>query len=296
MEQSDLIVRLHDENFIELANLASEAAREAGQYILKMRSQDHFVKRKIGGNTAASQVVTEVDEMSQSIILSHLNKSCRTFDLGILTEEAEDNNTRFEKDYFWCIDPLDGTLPYIEGTDGFAVSIALVSREGRALIGVVYDPTNDVLYKAVVGNGCTRNDEKWDIAFNKNSFLFISDRSFKELSSYNASFKSVKEIVHSERNELIRERHYGGAVMNAIWVLEYAPACYFKLPKIEKGGGSLWDYAATACIFSEFGVAPTTCSGEILDLNKANSTFMNIDGVVYCSQSNFHQKLLLSIK
>ena len=53
------------------------------------------------------------------------------YDFGILTEETPDNGSRLVKDYFWCVDPLDGTLPFTEGTPGYSVSIALVSKSGR---------------------------------------------------------------------------------------------------------------------------------------------------------------------
>ena len=71
--------------------------------------------------------------------------------------------------------------------------------------------------------------------------------------------------------------------MCAILALENGPACFFKLPKKEIGGGSIWDYAATACIYQEFGLQATTFSGDTLDLNKRDSTFMNDEGVCYAN-------------
>ena len=47
---------------------------------------------------------------------------------------------------------------------------------------------------------------------------------------------------------------HGGAAMNAMWVIENSPALYFKFPKESDGGGSLWDYSATAVIFKEMGL------------------------------------------
>jgi hypothetical protein len=64
-----------------------------------------------------------------------------------------------------------------------------------------------------------------------------------------------------------------GAAMNALQVLENPPGCYFKFPKPQQGGGSLWDFAATAAIFD----------GQALELNRADSTFMNHRGVLYAS-------------
>jgi 3'-phosphoadenosine 5'-phosphosulfate (PAPS) 3'-phosphatase len=59
-----------------------------------------------------------------------------------------------------------------------------------------------------------------------------------------------------------------------------------KRPKKEKGGGSIWDFAATACIFQELGLPATDFEGGALDLNKKNGTFMNEHGVFYANFKN----------
>jgi len=44
-----------------------------------------------------------------------------------------------------------------------------------------------------------------------------------------------------------------GAAINAMQVLDNPPGFYFKFPKPQEGGGSLWDFAASAAIFNECG-------------------------------------------
>ena len=83
--------------------------------------------------------------------------------------------------------------------------------------------------------------------------------------------------------------------MNALWVLERAPACYFKFPKPQDGGGSLWDYAATACLYVELGAWCSDFEGQALDLNRADSTFMNHRGVVFASDRELGRQLLKRI-
>ena len=85
--------------------------------------------------------------------MKHLLPTCKTYNLGLLTEEQEDDNSRFDKDFFWCIDPIDGTLAFIKKQAGFSVSIALIAKDGTPQIGVVYDPTKDNLYYAIKDNG-----------------------------------------------------------------------------------------------------------------------------------------------
>jgi len=81
----------------------------------------------------------------------------------------------------------------------------------------------------------------------------------------------------------IKEISGAGSVMTAIRVLENGPAFMLKFPKKEKGGGSLWDFAATACIFHELGLPATNFEGGKLDLNRKDGTFMNHEGVFYAN-------------
>ncbi len=150
-------MRLSAEDLIQLVGCAATAVKEAGVLIAQYDGREVLVQHKAGGESLASQVVTEVDELSQAIILKHLQPTCAAFDLALLTEEQPDDGSRLEKDAFWCIDPLDGTLPFTESIPGYAVSIALVARDGTPLIGVVYDPSTGTQYQAVQGQGVLRN-------------------------------------------------------------------------------------------------------------------------------------------
>ena len=104
-----------------LAESAVVAARTAGRIISRYSNQEIEVEHKDGGHTYASQVVTEVDRKAQDAILEILNPSCDEYDFALLTEESEDDHSRFQKDYFWCIDPLDGTLPFTKGNRVFGI-------------------------------------------------------------------------------------------------------------------------------------------------------------------------------
>ena len=120
---------LSSKDLYSLCDLAIHASSLASD-LIKEGSRSNIVKqKKKGGDTLASQIVTEIDFKSQEIILDILKPSIKNFNLGLLTEEFTDDETRLSKDYFWCIDPLDGTLWFTEGTPGYAVSIALVSKK-----------------------------------------------------------------------------------------------------------------------------------------------------------------------
>lgn len=82
-----------------------------------------------------------------------------------------------------------------------------------------------------------------------------------------------------------------GAVMNACGVLERAPACYFKFPKVASGGGCAWDFAATACLLQEAGAIATDMRGAPLDLNRRDSTYMNHRGVLFASSAELASRI-----
>lgn len=264
-----------------LANQAIEAALAAGKIIQKYKDDEVVVENKEGGESYASQVVTKVDRECEQIILSHLESSCKTYDIALLFEETPDDKSRFEKDFFWCIDPIDGTLAFIKKQYGFSVSIALISKDGTPIIGVVYDPNTNILYHAIKEKGAFKNQKEWKVKNTNNYLTYFTDRKLKDTSKQ----EEIQQLLESYKNKnqltAIKEVSGAGAILNAILVAENGPACFLKLPKKEKGGGSIWDYAATACIFKELNLLATNFFGKPLDLNKKENAFMNHDGVCY---------------
>ena len=278
-------------DFTELTEKAVKAASNAGQLIRSYRDKDVNVMQKEGGSTLASQVVTEVDRKSQDAILQVLLPTCDEFDIALLAEEDEDDRGRLESAYFWCIDPLDGTLPFINGQPGYSVSIGLVAKDGTPLIGVVYDPVHDVLYQATKGQGLRRNNERWSLMQDSQALTFTYDRSFAEDPNFNQVKDELEAYAHSLGLNEFNPIHYGGAVLNACHVLENGPGCHFKFPKSQDGGGILWDYAATACLYEEGGAVVSDVFGNSLELNRPDSTYMNHRGALYATNKELAKRV-----
>ncbi|MEQ8472809.1 MAG: inositol monophosphatase family protein [Marinoscillum sp.] len=272
-----------------LSETARNAARIAGKYIQSQFDQHYITERKEGGDSLASQVVTEVDLNAQRIILEQLYASMKAYDLGILTEELPDDHSRFDKDYFWCIDPMDGTLPFTEHRTGYAVSIALISRFGDPVIGVVYVPDSRDGYSAIKGSGVFLNGKPFvRNTLEKEIIHFYMDRSFQS-ESY---FDLVKS--HFEANYEVQYHADYGGVRNALGVVSSTRGCYFKFPKPQKGCGSIWDYAATRLFFEELDLPVTNAQGHQLHLNNSKTTFMNESGILYATDTEL-QKFILDI-
>ena len=268
-----------------LAELACRAARAAAEFV--QASRPIRVERKRGGRSEASRVVTEIDRRSEEIILELLQPSVTRHELGVLSEERQDDGSRLRRDFFWSVDPLDGTLPYIESRPGYAVSIALVSRYGVPEIGVIADPVRDHLLCAIRGGGITRNGEPWAPARGRTDagLSVLADRSLLDL----PQFPNIAAALDRASEELGRPQAQvqlgSGAVMNACLALESGAGCYFKFPREEEGGGALWDFAATACLYREAGAVATNIHGTSLDLNRADGAWMNHQGVLFATSA-----------
>ncbi len=266
-----------------LTNIAIKAAKSAGKVIQKYMNDDFTILEKKTGDSIASQVLTEVDLKSESVILSHLLPTCKTYNLGLLTEEQEDDKSRFEKDFFWCIDPIDGTLAFIKKQAGFSVSIALISKSGVPQIGVVFDPTTDNLYYAIKGEGAYKNDKPWQLKTPNNYLTYTIEKPLAEVPRKDEFIEILKQEKIKRQVDSLKEHFGSGSVLNAIHVAENRPGILLKFPKKEKGGGSFWDYAATACIFNELGLKATDFYGNNLKFNKKETSFMNEEGILYTS-------------
>ena len=270
-------------NLSQLNKIAIKAALSAGKVIQKHMNDEVKVQKKKGGDSYASQVVTAVDLACEKVILSHLLPTSDEFDLALLSEETEDNGSRFEEDYFWCVDPMDGTLAFINGHPGFSVSIALVAKDGTPCIGVVFDPSTDTLYHAIKGNEAFKNGSPLKIKHRNDHLTYVTDRKLKDTPNATIIENLLNESAEKLSLNGVKEIAGAGSVLNGIHVMENGPACMLKLPKEEYGCGSIWDFAATACIYQELGLPATNFEGGRLDLNKKDNTFMNQDGVFYAN-------------
>jgi len=119
------------------------AAREAGKAILEVYSTDFSVELKNDNSP-----LTLADKLSHEIIVRRLTEITGDT-IPILSEEGKDipYEERKKWDYFWLVDPLDGTREFIKRNGEFTVNIALI-REQRPVLGVIYVPVADILYAA----------------------------------------------------------------------------------------------------------------------------------------------------
>jgi 3'(2'), 5'-bisphosphate nucleotidase len=131
--------------------LAKQAAKSAGEKIIEIySSRDLCVELKGDyspltiADRAAHQVITEALE---------------SIDLPILSEEGKSIPFEIRKnwEYFWMVDPLDGTKEFIKRNGEFTVNIALIHRN-TPVLGVIYAPELKWLYWGSLGNGSWKQE------------------------------------------------------------------------------------------------------------------------------------------
>jgi len=135
----------------QLLEIANKAAIEAGKAILDIYHSDNFDTEK----KADQSPVTAADKAAHTIISQILAQT----DLPVLSEEGkhQDFQTRSAWEYYWLIDPLDGTKEFISKNGEFTVNIALM-HHNRPVGGVVYAPVLGDLYYGSEETGVYKND------------------------------------------------------------------------------------------------------------------------------------------
>lgn len=100
--------------------------------------------------------LTEADRRANTVIVEALERLYP--DIPIISEEtkAVDYSERKDWEYFWLVDPLDGTKEFVKRNGEFTVNIALV-RSGEPVAGVVFQPVGEHLFWAVESKGAWKS-------------------------------------------------------------------------------------------------------------------------------------------
>ena len=175
------------------------ASKEAGQAILDVYKQDFDVSYKEDRSP-----LTLADQRSHNIIVDHLTDPS-VKNLPILSEEGKDIpfEQRSEWEYFWLIDPLDGTKEFIKRNGEFTVNIALIYRH-RPVLGVIFAPVNNVFYFASEGLGSfkLKNDNVFEFLDGKTSDI-NRDSVLKEIIKHSDKLPCYDTPLDTHNSQLV---------------------------------------------------------------------------------------------
>ena len=185
----------------ELLQICNHASLVAGQAILKIYNSDFAVEHKDDKSP-----LTEADKQAHLAIVEIL----KVTDFPILSEEGRDipYEERKNWDYFWMVDPLDGTKEFVKRNGEFTVNIALIHMQ-QAIMGIIYVPVKDELYFGAQGVGSfkvnefSKNDGKPLDHFisNENKLPQSIVRKYTIVGSRSHMSAETEEFIESKRQE-----------------------------------------------------------------------------------------------
>lgn len=184
---------------------------------------------------------TEADLAAQEVLLRELHKINPVAAMGEEMTEKEHCEQWMAGDAgLWNVDPIDGTSNFINGIPYFAISVGLM-KQGRSVLGVVYNPVTNEMFYAEKGKGAYLNGKRLPI---KKSFASLSN-AIANVDLKRLDRKLAKKIAGNP--PYASQRNYGACSLE--WC--YTAAGFFDL--YLHGGQKPWDYAAGALILEEAG-------------------------------------------
>ena len=200
--------------------------------------------------------VTKTDKRVEKILIDELSKSKKNY--SFLTEETGKIINK-NKDIFWIIDPIDGTINFLHGIPHFAISVAL-QVDGEIIIGLIFDPLKNEIFYAERNNG----------SFINNNRIRVSKKSNLEECLFASNSNGIK-LIYPKLNL----RNTGCAALDLAYV-----GCG-RFDGFFHNKINLWDVAAGKLIVEEAG-------GKVNDINDFKINNINIRA----GNSNIYEKML----
>ena len=220
------------------ATIALRAARDARHVLI--RAMDRLDELSIT-EKAVNDFVSNVDRDAENVIAEALHAAypkhgVRGEERGQIYPEGEVN---------WVIDPLDGTLNYLQGIPHFCISIAAM-RGRRVEHGVILDPVRSEEFVASRGEGATLNGRRIRVSGKTRldeSVLATGIPPHAIRDHHDAYAAMLGQLTQESRGI----RRMGSAALDLAYVAAGRADGFFEL------GLSLWDIAAGVLLVQEAG-------------------------------------------
>jgi len=213
--------------------------------------------------------VSSADKRTEKTIIEELQKAHPEY--GIITEETGIINKSNIKNR-WIIDPIDGTMNFLNGIPQFAISIAY-EENNEIICGVIFNPISNEMFCAEKGNGAYLNNTRIRVSNKKK----LKDALLVTGGPKGAS--KIKNEIYSEyinvSNNVSNVRKFGSAALDMAYV-----ACG-RFDGYWQRELNYWDIAAGVIILREAGGFTDFFEDDISFPLKKN---------VLASNSNIHQE------
>jgi|TARA_B110000438_G_C15818274_1_gene653008 myo-inositol-1(or 4)-monophosphatase len=220
-------------NLNKWLEIAKSAALAGGAYLLENQGKDLEILLNTGRD-----IKLQIDIDTENLIKKRLSYESPFSILGEETGQSSDLG-----EFYWVVDPLDGTSNYLRNIPISCVSIALM-QDLNPLLGVIYDFNHDDLYYGHQHSKAFVNQEE----------ISVSDLSSKQESTLVTGIPAKQNYSNKEFENMIIDfqdwkkiRMIGSAAMAAVYVASGKAETY------KENGIFLWDIAAGAAIVNAAG-------------------------------------------
>ena len=252
------------------------AAKRAGEAILEVYDSDFAVEHKDDKSP-----LTLADKKSNEIIENVLEQTITVNNstVPILSEEGKEipYDERIKWEYFWLVDPLDGTKEFVKRNGEFTVNIALIHKH-KPVLGIIYIPVKDVFYFAAINFGAYKLE---------NSGILTDNLSIEELIDksqklpLNSNDKTTLTVIGSrshtseEFTEFVKQlnqKHENVEFISSGSSLKLCLVAEGKADVYPRFGPTMeWDTAAGQAIVEQAkGTVMEAETNEPLNYNKSN--------------------------
>lgn len=241
--------------YTEHLETAKQAAVKAGEKIMEIYETDFDSTIEFKSDDSP---LTIADKTSNDIIVNMLQSSFP--EISMLSEESKQDETRFENDLCFIVDPLDGTKEFIKKNGEFTVNIALAYKH-KVVMGVIYVPVKKLLYYAAEGYGAFKEENsvvtKISVTDKEDDLILVGSKS-------HASQK-LTELIE-QKNSLIKKTVSAGSSLKGTMVAEGKADVYYRYALCSE-----WDTAAMQCIVEQAGGVFRQMDGTEMTYNRKNS-------------------------
>ena len=215
--------------------------------------------------------VTSADKRTEKTIIEELQKAHPNY--GIITEESGIINKSNTKNR-WIIDPIDGTMNFLNGIPHFAISIGY-EEDNEIKCGVIFDPIKNEMFCAEKGNGAYLNNSRIRVSNKKKLMDALLVTGGPHYSS-KIKEETFSEFVNVSKNVLSPIRKFGSAALDIAYV-----ACG-RFDGYWQRELNYWDIAAGIIILKE--------AGGFVDFFETDNE-VPLKRNVLASNSNIHSEL-----
>ena len=245
--------------------VAVRAAR-AGAAVVRQGFGEELATEMKGVVDPVTQVDHEAEDAIKRVIAAHFPND------SILAEEGGGADWRGRR--VWIVDPLDGTVNFVNRIPQVAVSVALW-HERKPLVGVVIDVARDEEFVAGLGEGATSNGRPIRVSETAELRDALVATGFPyDRQQHAGAYLAVLEQVMSRSRGM---RRMGAAALDMAWV-----ACGRFDGYWEHGGAAgvkPWDAAAGMLLVAEAGGTATDSTGADNELQP--SAFVVTNGKIH---------------